>query len=1076
MSDTPKSDLLFIPIELQCVVLNKDQKVMGPEMRFSELPYFDGTNDVNPDKPFLAESATPQNFNDESFTLKKGVHIKWELPGFLRQTKKGAKISTDLPSVPNRWIITRTGPNNSVKKWLIYSDKFLTVETVQKGVAAKKEDRKAVEKIEAALGVEFPRNKELWDIKPTPMVPYAYLGTRVEIKNRIPQDASNAAPLADYKDWETEFGKPLTSMGWGTPSFDTYYPNSWSSFGFHDEFTDTSVFPNENEIKKYSYEIKGYYSKKEIDYWRNYIDTISKDLKEISTKLTALTHLGDDQKEKHALAQINAIVAKDLKITLAKEGDDIDASIQTIILSADSTKGYELVKNPVGVLESLRALVLGGNKALSEANDTALSVTNYALGHTPLEALSAMLIQTAKTIDTGDSKKNVIPGNGKELEEQLQAVLLADELKSQTMDIGPKFKEFIHRDNFIGVSGGSIWEIQIEEMEAVYTPSGDPDKAQEKVRLSPTFYEPLNDLNEKQRAYDKGLEDLESLKMSLYTDWYRYMHCAYPPEDDTEEFLPVSEVKFMIEQGSLAALNKHKAKLKVLEDQLSSDKETIEELIKAYNTFLKSSGDINEKAITLKYTNHEKPAQKYWQVHNPVLVCAVQKTFNSPAERLKDERTSEELNAQRIEQEKIKNKIGVAEQNTDSIDQELLSDIHEANDPKKKAAFDIILQNLNTKTNEIKEKYNTGKQAKANDRDDAIKAAKDVYKPEILRTTKEGSNSAANLTYIVAKTAAEKEKNTGIDNAKTKHDDIKKRIKDALIPAKSAVKQKSNYSIESIKQVRNGLELAISNKFDLLIDEILEKENAALDKNKKETLQGLSENLHEILKKNNATDSAIKVKEEKLESLLENEPSERNNDSERIKKLRFNLDFSKNFQTRIKKGYNESIERVKLGKDPRPEHYDESTIELVRRPYNYEIIVKTEEKSAAIDKIPKRLNLTQAEIDQEVKADQALIENINQNSLNDIEKEREAAFALVEKKYKKRLTEIEREKEVTLQIINKTYNESLVNGEQNMQEKIDTANLNYEKALVELEKHKLRTMKITNTTAQKEIDKIEQTH
>jgi hypothetical protein len=51
----------------------------------------------------------------------------------------------------------------------------------------------------------------------------------------------------------------------------------------------------------------------------------------------------------------------------------------------------------------------------------------------------------------------------------------------------------------------------------------------DQVTLPPELAEHLNTLNDLQQAYDQADFEIESLRSQLFTDWYKYMLCAYPP-------------------------------------------------------------------------------------------------------------------------------------------------------------------------------------------------------------------------------------------------------------------------------------------------------------------------------------------------------------------------------------------------------------------------------------------------------------------------------------------------------------------------------------------------------------------
>ena len=45
----------------------------------------------------------------------------------------------------------------------------------------------------------------------------------------------------------------------------------------------------------------------------------------------------------------------------------------------------------------------------------------------------------------------------------------------------------------------------------------------------------LDTLNVRQQTYNRALAEIAVLRKQLFADWYKYMLCAYPPDDSREE-------------------------------------------------------------------------------------------------------------------------------------------------------------------------------------------------------------------------------------------------------------------------------------------------------------------------------------------------------------------------------------------------------------------------------------------------------------------------------------------------------------------------------------------------------------
>jgi hypothetical protein len=117
---------LVVPIRMHAIYQTQERAVVGPEMDFESLPYYDKQRgqDVNPDLPYLAESIASLPFEDANFILKAGVHLNWDFPQFLKRTKFRASDPTEFPAVPTRWLVSRYAMQGRKpeQQWVIESD------------------------------------------------------------------------------------------------------------------------------------------------------------------------------------------------------------------------------------------------------------------------------------------------------------------------------------------------------------------------------------------------------------------------------------------------------------------------------------------------------------------------------------------------------------------------------------------------------------------------------------------------------------------------------------------------------------------------------------------------------------------------------------------------------------------------------------------------------------------------------------------------------------------------------------------------------------------------------------------
>jgi hypothetical protein len=376
-----------------------------------------------------------------------------------------------------------------------------------------------------------------------------------------------------------EYYAPLTAVGYGEPTFAAFYPNCFSVFGFYDG--DINALQN-NSL---SYDVIGWYNKTTQDYLKTFITYFNETYKGIDT---------DKSKE-----LLNAIKAE-FKWTLADENQDFP---EQMVCYA------RLSFQPAGSTENT-------------AQNTA---TQIAVGNTGTEALSAYL---AQTID---------PDHKSILEEQLEALHLAVGLEYRQLDIGPKFKEARHEKGFHALPAGSLWTIRYET-QASQANAADAH-AREQVTLPDKMAHHLNILNLRQQAYDRAWHEIETLRHQLFADWYKYMLCAYPPDDSRDDYPNIDEVKHYI---TVKGINPLKDKVSAT-GKLSGGK--VDPATKQFTTASDSEPDslpnslaaqlatainklhtevenynkqLNNSTLSYRLKNIASP--RYWQPNDPVIM------------------------------------------------------------------------------------------------------------------------------------------------------------------------------------------------------------------------------------------------------------------------------------------------------------------------------------------------------------------------------------------------------------------------------------------------------------------------
>lgn len=609
---------LTVPIKIHTAFAEKDKIVVGPEMDFEDLPYFDEElgRDVNGTTPYLAESIVSRPFSDGEFVLRAGIHLNWEFPQFLKSTKVGSSDPSDFPAVPTRWLVRRYR-NNSItpdQEWIIESDALF--------VGHWNPDYTS-NLAQVSLPFEI-------DAKGNPIIdngkkPFAYLGL-VSTLDVWKDRAGNDSP---YSTWKKEFhdknkkSLPLTALGWGSLSFDNFYPNCQGSFGFHDSEITTAE-------KGLRYEIIGWYADEEDDYWKQYLDLEYRKtaFASIIEALNQATHLSKVQRQEHAQKALQKMIQDDLALEISEEE----------IKKMMNEDGLSISQDQAGML------CTGSVAAFAKSWSQDKEQPYVAVGSTPLEALAALVIEQS------ESSKKLSPPLRHKLEDSLNAILMGDRLKGAKLDVGAKFRETEHRDHFRAQDGGLYWTIaaiQNPELEnGNNLPQGENAPQRIKPELTPELKQLLDQLNLAQTGYDKVRFELEDRRTQLYADWCRYMYCCYPPPGETQEYIEIDELVATIEKtslglfqetqktlGTLSFMQAEKGKL-VLEKPKNGKTQTLADQVwMVHNGLLKAIATANDALKNKKdetpsviaehlWELQHRPAPRFWEPQPPAVVLA----------------------------------------------------------------------------------------------------------------------------------------------------------------------------------------------------------------------------------------------------------------------------------------------------------------------------------------------------------------------------------------------------------------------------------------------------------------------
>jgi hypothetical protein len=535
------SSVLFVPLHLDALPLADDRTVVGPRADFTLLPYFNGEHDVNPDVANVSEDIVARPFEDLTLYLKAGVHLHWALPDALA---RGVARSdgTEFPAVPNRWLVIRSRPDAQgkmvgEKRWVVESD-YLYPDGAG----------------DTTGSVSIPHEPVAGERRP-----FRFLGRNMPFEAWKKVDAA------------AQYLRPLTAVGYGEPSFAAFYPNCHSVFGFHDD--DYKGVPPAG----LRYDVLGWYGSAtldssqsggaqgadphdDVDFLQDFVaDARAKFMRESSTAADASNLTASLEKNVGWTVALDDVVnwydaaqRDQVKAFLASTKADCQTSGRQLPSASEfiaSVAGQkQLTVAPESGSDfpsqtlcyaSLTFDTAGGARANPSASDPN---TLVAVGNTGTEALSAFL---AHAIDL--NHKSV-------LEDQLEALLLSPQLEHRQLDVGFKFEEARHEKGFTAVSGGSLWTVT-QQTPGAPAPANAPDsEAVQQITLPEPVAGQLNALNVLQQQYDRSQQEIQAMRRQLFSDWYKYMLSAYPPEDSKDDYPDTDEVRNYIETKDIAPL------------------------------------------------------------------------------------------------------------------------------------------------------------------------------------------------------------------------------------------------------------------------------------------------------------------------------------------------------------------------------------------------------------------------------------------------------------------------------------------------------------------------------------------
>jgi len=337
--------------------------------------------------------------------------------------------------------------------------------------------------------------------------PFRRMGRAVPLKHWLQQDRSRDEYL----------NPPPNAVGYGEPSFAAFYPNCHSVFGFYDPRFAAGIPDG------LYYQVIGWYDDGQHDYLQI--------LMQQARAARAPDETGKDL--------MNKVLRDKLGWTV---GDNPPAdALLACCGQLDFKPGKD--RDPVWTPQ--------------------LADPKINFGATLSEALSSFIASELGREEHQDQRP--FEAIKAEIEDQLEAAILAPQLDYRKLDLAAKFAEARHAGGFVAVHAGFHWAVRPQSAS-----SDDADQAQQVV-LWPDVARSLAELNTLQRAYNAARDEIDAMRRQLYADWYKYMLSVYPPENDEADYPPIGQIRYYIEHQSLPALEKKLAQTGLLEFDNQSD-------------------------------------------------------------------------------------------------------------------------------------------------------------------------------------------------------------------------------------------------------------------------------------------------------------------------------------------------------------------------------------------------------------------------------------------------------------------------------------------------------------------------
>lgn len=579
----------FLPLKVNSLVLDKEEQYLGQDIVFENIPWFNDQSNtfINSLTPYISQSVIPTPFsNDNLISLKKGLHLHWELPSVLKTFDENGRLA----EVPNRYFVIKES-GDDIEYWIVESDYIWDVNSENFSSS----DLVSYPFLKDEKSKDYSSSKRKVEDHLKFGFDFKYVGKKRKLKTLNFELVKSTSQHSGNR-----YLDQLTAVGWGSLSFNSNYGNCRSMFGFCDENFDAK--------KNSTYHIIGFYSDSNKDFIQNFIEENRNKLK---ARLPFLREKFNEFIDlEYELQNLDAPKNEEIdhksigeKFDFSKIEKNID---NCLIFDIEDVTQYILDKKSLDPKEYFEYVKLKGGKLhhwevdLSNNNyNQKEEIETFCLGQFDYNAhqIIAKELESLETNTLAISVGNTLPEAVTSAlfkdsqsvhklveEEQLEAILNWGDLSDQNLDWTSRLRNKRQENQFTVTSSTIKWEF-------IRSNHHDNNEDEKEESPYPTLLEKrLGELNILQKRLENYQNKLYHEIESMYIDWHTYLMSlfVYKKQD-----LSNASIRLILEKRILPHIATLEGKIKEVNSKLNNRKKYLETALLDYDFELNSKTDMS---------------------------------------------------------------------------------------------------------------------------------------------------------------------------------------------------------------------------------------------------------------------------------------------------------------------------------------------------------------------------------------------------------------------------------------------------------------------------------------------------